>query len=1373
MISVLYVDDEAALLDLGKIFLERTGDFSVTTIDSASAAMALLETEPFDAIISDYQMPDVDGLEFLKQVRLHQGQIPFILFTGRGREEVVILALNNGADYYLQKGGNPQAQFAELSHKIRTAVGHRTTEKAFSESEEKFRVLADTTPVAITVYQGTRDVYVNDYTALMTGYSKEELYAMNFWDMIHPDSRELIRERGLARLQGEKAPTKHEIKYVTKNQEVRWAYLSTGSITYEGKPAGVATLIDITDRKNAEKESLASYEELAAAEEELRAQFTALKENQQYIQQSEQDYRSILENIQDVYYRSDTEGNLILASPSLATLLGYASVSELYGKNIAQTLYYDPGERKKVLADIQKNGSITNYEVTFKKQDGAAVIASTSSHEYFDNEGNYLGIEGIFRDITDRKQAEDALRRSEDLYRTIFEMTGAATIIIEEDTTIALANSGFAKISGYSIEELEGRKRWTEFVVSEDLERMRQSHYERRSDSPAAPRVYEFKFIDRSGEIRHCIVHVGMIPGTTRSVASVVDITKRVEMEQSLKESENLYRTIFNNTGAATIIIAPDTTILLANDGWVNLTGVPREDQENRKSWTTFIDKDDVERMKQYHFARRNDPTHVPKVYTCKLIDAGKMVHHCFVYVDIIPGSKNSVASLVDITDRVQAEELYHTVFENTGTAMAILEEDTTISHVNEEMESIWGYSREEIEGQMKWPQLIAEGDRSKMLEFHRLRRTDPDAAPKNYEFRLIHKNGESRSAFIAASMIPGTKKSVISIQDITEFKNTEKALRESEAIYQLLEAQLPDFVIIHEGETIVFVNAEGAHLMGKTQEQIIGTSVLSYAAPAYHELIKKNTRLRYQGVAVEPYEIEIIAPSGEHRWVVVRSTRIPNRESPATLTVLTDITERKRAEEALLESEEKYRTIIENMQDLVYRTDLQGNVTMASPRGAMLAAWGSPNLLIGQNVAREIYADPKEREQFLAVLAEKGEVNDYPLTLIAGDGTVRYATASSHFYHNAEGTVLGVEGILHDVTERKLAEKAMRESEERYRTLAENAPVGILTCNKEGDITFVNAKMLEMLGSPAADKTMEINLLEFPPLKKTGFTGVLKRCLETGMPGNIIESEYQSKWGKAICYRGHISPFTSGSTEGGALIIFDDVTERKLAEKALLQANQKLHLLSDITRHDINNQLTVLSGYLALLEEKIPDPALNPYFLRTRTAAEKISSMIQFTKEYDEIGVNTPVWQDCRTLIQNTVKEVHPGKIQLKNDLPAGMEVFADPLIAKVIYNLMDNAVRYGGKITMIRFMVEDRNGDRIMVCEDDGGGVATSDKERIFERGFGKNTGLGLALSREILSITCITIIESGEPGRGARFEMKIPKGMWRMGDTDRKAN
>ncbi len=234
------------------------------------------------------------------------------------------------------------------------------------------------------------------------------------------------------------------------------------------------------------------------------------------------------------------------------------------------------------------------------------------------------------------------------------------------------------------------------------------------------------------------------------------------------------------------------------------------------------------------------------------------------------------------------------------------------------------------------------------------------------------------------------------------------------------------------------------------------------------------------------------------------------------------------------------------------------------------------------------------------------------------------------------------------------------------------------------------------------------------------------------------------------------------------------DTAERQLtgaftrldeSEKASQLANKKLNLISSITRHDINNLLTALMAYLAMLEMDQSNPTLIEYCRKAAIAAERISSMIRFMREYEEIGVTAPVWQDARTLVDMAVKEAPLGKVMVKNDIPAKAEVFADPLIGKVCYNLIDNAVRYGGKLTTIRFSVEEAGDHHIIVCEDDGDGVVAEEKEQIFDRGYGKNTGLGLALSREILSITEITIKETGEPGKGARFEMGVPKGMWRI--------
>ena len=197
MISVLYVDDESTLLDMAKTYLDQTGEFCVTTALSGPSALDLLATTQFDAVISDYQMPEMDGIELLKQVRAAFPMLPFIIFTGKGREEIAIEAFENGADFYLQKGGAPTPQFKELAQKIKSAVGKRQAEDAFLQSEKQFRTLFENANDAIFLHEmqagGTpgRYIRVNGVACRHLGYTCDELLALSPGDIVSrqlPDS---------------------------------------------------------------------------------------------------------------------------------------------------------------------------------------------------------------------------------------------------------------------------------------------------------------------------------------------------------------------------------------------------------------------------------------------------------------------------------------------------------------------------------------------------------------------------------------------------------------------------------------------------------------------------------------------------------------------------------------------------------------------------------------------------------------------------------------------------------------------------------------------------------------------------------------------------------------------------------------------------------------------------------------------------------------------------------------------------------------------------------------------------------------------------------------------------------------------------------
>ena len=174
---MLYVDDAAELRDVGKLYLEAIGDFSVTTADSADRALAMLEEQSFDLILSDFDMPGMNGIGFLTEVRSRYRDIPFILFTGRGRDEIVVEAINNGADFYLQKGGNAKAQFAELAHKIRQGVRRHQAENALAASRDYLDKIFSSVKAGIMVIDTTahRIVDVNPAAIEMIGAPKDQI----------------------------------------------------------------------------------------------------------------------------------------------------------------------------------------------------------------------------------------------------------------------------------------------------------------------------------------------------------------------------------------------------------------------------------------------------------------------------------------------------------------------------------------------------------------------------------------------------------------------------------------------------------------------------------------------------------------------------------------------------------------------------------------------------------------------------------------------------------------------------------------------------------------------------------------------------------------------------------------------------------------------------------------------------------------------------------------------------------------------------------------------------------------------------------------------------------------------------------------------
>jgi two-component system, sensor histidine kinase and response regulator len=218
---------------------------------------------------------------------------------------------------------------------------------------------------------------------------------------------------------------------------------------------------------------------------------------------------------------------------------------------------------------------------------------------------------------------------------------------------------------------------------------------------------------------------------------------------------------------------------------------------------------------------------------------------------------------------------------------------------------------------------------------------------------------------------------------------------------------------------------------------------------------------------------------------------------------------------------------------------------------------------------------------------------------------------------------------------------------------------------------------------------------------------------------------------------------------------------ERQRVQKALDEANTKLNLMASITRHDVINQLTSqhesLEHALAT-KDTDPESAWKQVVIAADIATQTLNS-VRFTGDYQKVGVKAPQWMNLYGLVNDAVKHTTPGGVKLENNLPRTSEIYADPLIEKVFANFIDNALKYGKKLTYIRFSMEMRGDSSIVICEDDGVGIPAQKKDKIFSYEYGMNSGLGLFLSREILVITRITLLETGTEGKGARFELHCP--------------
>jgi PAS domain S-box-containing protein len=516
-LRILMVDDDTCFLEVAAQILTLEHNFDVQTVSSVDQALKALETQPFDAIISDYEMPQKNGIDFLRELRRKRNETPFVMFTGRGREEVAVTALNLGADRYINKHGSPETVFTELSDAVLKTVERKQSKKMLRESEEKYRTLVEESLQGILVAQGRppRIVFANESFAKTLGYSTDEITLLNSEQvagLVHAEDQKKFFERYTQRLMGQQKDSTFDFRAIRKDGTSVWLQVSSNRILYNGKPAVQGIFLNIDNDKKA-------------------------SEN---IQKNEARYQELANSLPEMVFETDANGKITFYNRAGCEITGYTPEDLRKGINIIDVIV--PDDKSRAEANAQKvmigrpNGP---NEYRLLKKDGEILQVLTKTTPFILENGS-IGLRGILVDITERKQAEETLKRSEERLNAIILNAPIGIATSDSNKYFLTANPAFCKILGYSEAELQ-KLTFRDITVEEDVSNSI-SNLQRLCEGKVPYFNQEKRYIRKDGAIIDGKITVSAVRDKEQKpmlfIAELEDITHRKTAERNLAENQ-------------------------------------------------------------------------------------------------------------------------------------------------------------------------------------------------------------------------------------------------------------------------------------------------------------------------------------------------------------------------------------------------------------------------------------------------------------------------------------------------------------------------------------------------------------------------------------------------------------------------------------------------------------------------------------------------------------------------------------------------------------------------------------------------------------------------------------------------------------------
>lgn len=603
------------------------------------------------------------------------------------------------------------------------------------------------------------------------------------------------------------------------------------------------------------------------------------------------------------------------------------------------------------------------------------------------------------------------------------------------------------------------------------------------------------------------------------------------------------------------------------------------------------------------------------------------------------------------------------------------------------------------------------------------------------------------------------------------EKKVSDLSLKHDAIIHNLDHAPAGFFTLTTDG-TIESVNLTGALMLGREPKRMVHSAFRTTVYPADCERWDDFFQTLKERKEPGPIEIRIARKRGGFFPGLIRGSRssVQGHQSQVHL-VISDITRYQDELERLRQSEERFRDLITTTADIVWETDENARFTYISPQIEDILGYRQEDV-IGRVVFDFLAPDSVEenRKAFREAIAENRRIMSHDSHWIHRNGTISILESRAIPKTRPDGRLSGFRGIDRDITQRKRVEQALMESEERFRILLQDIPsVAVQGYLMDGTTHYWN-RASEILYGYSQEEAIGKNLVDLiiPPEMKDDVRQAIAFMSSTGQSIPASELLLMRKDGSRVPVFSSHGLITRRDGTRELFCIDIDLTGQKQATQALDETNQKLRFLTGLTRHDIFNQLAAVQRFHSLAIEEQDLATKNRYITYATQAADRIESIIGFTRDYETFGTVSSGWQKVAGIIDSAQMEVPLGGVLVENKIPPDLEIYADPLIRKVFTSLMENAVRHGGTVRKIRFSAKESATTLKIICEDDGAGVVKEEKECIFDHGYGKHTGIGLFLSREVLSITGLSITENGRPGKGARFEIVVPEGRFRQPDS-----